>query len=27
VESYDQFWILFTRHITRVDGIAIRFTK
>jgi hypothetical protein len=27
VEAYDQYWILFSRHITRVDGIAIRFTK
>lgn len=27
VESYDQYWILFSRHITRVEGFAIRFTK
>jgi hypothetical protein len=27
VEAYTQYWILFSRHITRVDGIAIRFTK
>ncbi len=25
VESYFQWWILFTRHVTRVEGEAIRF--
>ena len=27
VEGYSQYWILFTRDVTRVEGIAIRFTK
>ena len=27
VEAYDQYWILFSRHVTRVEGIAIQFTK
>jgi len=27
VESYTQYWFLFSRHITRVEGIGIRFTK
>lgn len=26
-ESYTQYWILFSRDITRVEGIGIRFTK
>ena len=26
-ESYSQYWILFSRHVTRVEGIGIRFTK
>ncbi|MEI6563741.1 MAG: hypothetical protein WCO42_05465 [bacterium] len=27
VEGYKQYWILFSRDITRVEGIGIRFTK
>lgn len=27
VEGYRQYWILFSRDVTRVEGIAIRFTK
>lgn len=27
VESYSQWWILFTRHVTRVQGDVIRFTS
>jgi hypothetical protein len=27
VEGSHQYWILFSRDITRVEGIAIRFTK
>ena len=27
VEGYFQWWILFTRNITRAEGIGIRFTK
>ncbi len=27
VEGYSQFWLLFTRDVTRVEGIAIKFTK
>ncbi len=26
-ENYTQYWILFSRDITRVEGIGIRFTK
>jgi hypothetical protein len=25
VESYAQYWILFVRYVTRVDGTAVRF--
>jgi len=25
VESYAQYWILFVRYVTKVDGMAIRF--
>ena len=27
VESYRQWWVLFTRAVTRVDGDVIRFEK
>jgi hypothetical protein len=27
VEGYTQYWILFSRNVTRVEGIGIRFTK
>lgn len=27
VEGYSQYWILFSRDVTRVEGIGIRFTK
>lgn len=27
VEAYHQYWILFSRDVTRVEGIGIRFTK
>jgi len=27
VEGYTQFWFLFSRNVTRVEGIGIRFTK
>ena len=26
VEGYSQWWILFTRDVTRVEGVGIRFT-
>lgn len=26
-EGYSQYWILFSRDVTRVEGIGIRFTK
>jgi hypothetical protein len=27
VEAYSSYWILFSKHVTRVEGTAIRFTK
>jgi hypothetical protein len=27
VEAYSQYWILFSRDVTRVEGIGIQFTK
>ena len=27
VESYTQWWIVFTRHVTRVEGTVIRFDR
>jgi len=27
VESYSQFWILFTRDVIKVEGVAIRFKR
>lgn len=27
VEAYHQYWILFSRDVTRVEGIGIQFTK
>lgn len=27
VEGYTQYWLLFSRDVTRVEGIGIRFTK
>ncbi len=26
-EGYSQYWLLFSRDVTRVEGIGIRFTK
>lgn len=26
-EAYSQYWVIFTRDITRVEGIGIRFTN
>lgn len=27
VEGYYQYWLLFSRNVTRVEGIGIRFTR
>ena len=27
VEGYSQYWILFSRNVTRVEGVGIRFNK